>query len=66
MVSNFIQKLPHTQNGKKLLKNFIFSICKSKKNWSSKFQKKFLLTTLKIMLDHPKSFAHYQEVLIVV
>ena len=28
----FHPEVTHTQNGKKLLKNFIFSICKSKKN----------------------------------
>ena len=29
------------------MKNFIFSICKSKKNWSSKFQKKILINNIK-------------------
>ena len=39
MEFNFIQKVTHTENGKKLIKNFIFLICKIKKNWSSKDQK---------------------------
>ena len=43
----FHPEVTHTQNGKKLLKNFIFSICKSKKNWSSKFQKKILINNVK-------------------
>ena len=37
-----------------------------KKTGLQNSKKKFLLTTLKIMLDHPKLFAHYQEVLIAV
>ena len=36
----FHPEVTHTQNGKKLLKNFVFSVCKFKKNWSSKQQKK--------------------------
>ena len=35
----FHPEVTHTENGKKLFKNFIFSICKIKKNWSSKDQK---------------------------
>ena len=36
---NFIPEVTHTENGKKLISNFIFLICKIKKNWSSKDQK---------------------------
>ena len=32
----FHPEVTHTKNGKKILRNFIFSICKSKKNWSPK------------------------------
>ena len=32
----FHPEVTHTENGKKLISNFIFSICKIKKNWSSK------------------------------
>ena len=48
MIENFKKKLfgiqfhpevTHTKNGKKILKNFVFSICKLKRNWSSKQQK---------------------------
>ena len=35
----FHPEVTHTENGKKLLSNFIFLICKIKKNWSSKYQK---------------------------
>ncbi len=35
----FHPEVTHTKNGKKILKNFVFLICKIKKNWSSKDQK---------------------------
>ena len=35
----FHPEVTHTENGKKLIKNFIFLICKIKKNWSPKDQK---------------------------
>ena len=39
MVSSFIPKLPIQKMEKKLINNFIFLICKIKRNWSSKDQK---------------------------
>ena len=39
----FHPEVTHTENGKKLISNFIFLICKIKKNWSSKDQKKQLI-----------------------
>ena len=36
----FHPEVTHTERGKIILKNFIFKICKTKKNWSSKNQKK--------------------------
>ena len=39
----FHPEVTHTQNGKKLISNFIFLICKIKRNWSSKDQKISLL-----------------------
>ncbi len=35
----FHPEVTHTENGKKIISNFIFLICKLKKNWSSKDQK---------------------------
>ncbi len=35
----FHPEVTHTENGKKLIYNFIFLICKIKRNWSSKDQK---------------------------
>ena len=35
----FHPEVTHTENGKKLIKNFVFLICKIKKNWSPKDQK---------------------------
>ncbi len=35
----FHPEVTHTENGKKLIRNFIFLICRIKKNWSSKDQK---------------------------
>ncbi len=35
----FHPEVTHTENGKKLIKNFVFLICKIKKNWSLKDQK---------------------------
>ena len=35
----FHPEVTHTENGKKLISNFIFLICKVKRNWSSKDQK---------------------------
>ena len=35
----FHPEVTHTENGKKLISNFVFLICKLKKNWSSRVQK---------------------------
>jgi len=35
----FHPEVTHTENGKKIISNFVFLICKIKKNWSSKDQK---------------------------
>ena len=39
----FHPEVTHTENGKKLISNFIFLICKIKRNWSSKDQKTKLI-----------------------
>ena len=36
----FHPEVTHTENGKQIFKNFLFSICKIKKNWSVASQKK--------------------------
>ena len=43
----FHPEVTHTENGKKLISNFIFLICKIKKNWSSKDQKIKLIKELR-------------------
>jgi len=43
----FHPEVSHTKNGKRLINNFIFLICKVKKNWSSKDQKIRLIKEVK-------------------
>ncbi len=43
----FHPEVTHTENGKKIISNFIFLICKIKKNWSSKYQKIKLIKEVK-------------------
>jgi len=43
----FHPEVTHTDNGKKIISNFIFLICKIKKNWSSKDQKIQLIRDVK-------------------
>jgi GMP synthase (glutamine-hydrolysing) len=43
----FHPEVTHTNKGKILLSNFLFSICKTKKNWSSKDQKLNLINEIK-------------------
>ena len=50
----FHPEVTHTENGKKLLKNFVFSICKLKKNWSSKRQKSKLVNEVKNQVKNSK------------
>ena len=47
-------EVTHTHNGIKLIKNFLFSICKSKKNWSSKKQKEKIIEEIKTQVGHSK------------
>ena len=37
----FHPEVSHTQNGKIIIKNFLFNICKIKKTWNLKNKKKF-------------------------
>ena len=50
----FHPEVTHTENGKILLKNFVFSICKMKKNWSVKNQKQILIKEVKTNLGNAK------------
>ena len=43
----FHPEVTHTEGGKQIFKNFLFLICKIKKNWSVISQKKFLLEKVK-------------------
>ena len=50
----FHPEVTHTENGKKLIKNFIFLICKIKKNWSSKDQKIKLINDVRNQVSNGK------------
>ena len=50
----FHPEVTHTENGKKLISNFIFSICKIKKNWSSKDQKIKLIKDIRNQVGKEK------------
>jgi len=50
----FHPEVTHTDKGKILLKNFIFFICKMKKNWSSKHQKIKLINDVKEQVGNSK------------
>ena len=43
----FHPEVTHTDNGKQIFKNFLFSICKIKKNWNVVSQKKRLIKEIK-------------------
>ena len=50
----FHPEVTHTKKGKILLRNFIFSICRMKKNWSSKDQKIKLISEIKDQVGNNK------------
>jgi GMP synthase (glutamine-hydrolysing) len=50
----FHPEVTHTENGKKLISNFIFLICKIKRNWSSKDQKNQLIQDVKVQVGSNK------------
>jgi len=50
----FHPEVTHTHKGKVLLRNFIFLICKIKKNWSSKNQKLELIKEIKEQVGNNK------------
>ena len=50
----FHPEVTHTENGKKLISNFVFLICKIKKNWSSKDQKLQLIKDVRSQVGSNK------------
>ena len=50
----FHPEVTHTIKGKTLLKNFLFKICKAKKNWSLKHQKNTLINRVKNQIGKEK------------
>ena len=50
----FHPEVTHTQNGKKIISNFIFLICKIKRNWSPKNQKIKLINDVKKQIGSNK------------
>ena len=50
----FHPEVTHTDNGKRLIGNFIFLICKIKKNWSSKDQKMKLIKDVRLKVGDNK------------
>ena len=57
----FHPEVTHTIKGKILLKNFVFKICKAKKNWSPKHQKNNLIKKSKSRLEKKKLSVLCQE-----
>ena len=50
----FHPEVTHTENGKKIISNFIFLICKIKKNWSPRDQKVKLIREIKEQVGSSK------------
>ena len=50
----FHPEVSHTKNGKILIKNFLFSICKIKRSWNTKNQKKILISRIKKQVKNNK------------
>ncbi len=50
----FHPEVTHTNKGKILLKNFVFKICKAKKNWSPKYQKTKLINDVRKLVGNEK------------
>ena len=50
----FHPEVTHTLKGKIIIKNFVYLICKSKKNWSSKQQKQKLIKNIRNQVGNSK------------
>ena len=52
--TQFHPEVYHTNNGKKIFENFIFSICKIKKKWTNKYKINELITQIKARIPKDK------------
>ena len=50
----FHPEVTHTENGKQIFKNFVFLICRVKKNWDTVSQKKRLIHDVKKIVKNDK------------
>ena len=50
----FHPEVTHTNKGKIILKNFVFNICKLRKNWSAKYQKTKLIKEVRNQVGNSK------------
>ena len=50
----FHPEVTHTENGKQIFKNFIFLICKIKKNWNVNSQKSRLINEIRLKVKNDK------------
>ena len=50
----FHPEVTHTKNGKQIFKNFVFLICKMKKNWNIYSQKIRLINQIKLKVKNDK------------
>ena len=50
----FHPEVSHTKNGKILIKNFLFNICKIKRSWNAKQQKTILISNIKKKVQNHK------------
>ena len=50
----FHPEVTHTKNGIRIIRNFLFSICKAKKNWSPKKQKDKIIDEIKLKVGSSK------------
>ena len=50
----FHPEVTHTENGKQIFKNFLFSICKIRKNWNIKSQKIRMIKKIKDTVNEEK------------
>ena len=50
----FHPEVTHTKNGIRIIRNFLFSICKAKKNWSPKKQKDKIIEEIKLQVGSSK------------